>query len=116
MAMNIVDKIDRSVGIRHLLASVSDKSGLDTGRESLGRRHTGYVLTSGAAGMQQAAALRLSLGPLGLHHRGDARDPPAQHHPRIHQDRQAAESLLRSRARRVAGRAREAPVLDSGTG
>ena len=30
MAMNIVDRIDHSVGIRHLLASVSDKSGLDT--------------------------------------------------------------------------------------
>ena len=30
MALNIVDRIDNLVGIRHLLASVSDKSGLDT--------------------------------------------------------------------------------------
>ena len=30
MAMNIVDRIDHLVGIRHLLVSVSDKSGLDT--------------------------------------------------------------------------------------
>ena len=30
MAMNIVDRIDNLVGVRHLLVSVSDKSGLDT--------------------------------------------------------------------------------------
>ena len=30
MAMNIVDRIDNLVGIRHMLVSVSDKSGLDT--------------------------------------------------------------------------------------
>jgi phosphoribosylaminoimidazolecarboxamide formyltransferase/IMP cyclohydrolase len=30
MALNIVDRIDNLVGVRHLLASVSDKSGLDT--------------------------------------------------------------------------------------
>jgi phosphoribosylaminoimidazolecarboxamide formyltransferase/IMP cyclohydrolase len=30
MAMNIVDKIDRLVPVRHVLMSVSDKSGLDT--------------------------------------------------------------------------------------
>ena len=30
MAMNIVDKIDRRVTVRHVLMSVSDKSGLDT--------------------------------------------------------------------------------------
>ena len=30
MAVNIVDKIDRFVGVRHVLASVSDKSGLET--------------------------------------------------------------------------------------
>jgi len=30
MAMNIVDRIDNLVGVRHMLVSVSDKSGLDT--------------------------------------------------------------------------------------
>ena len=30
MAMNIVDKIDHWVNVRHVLMSVSDKSGLDT--------------------------------------------------------------------------------------
>ena len=30
MAMNIVDRIDSLVGVRHVLVSVSDKSGLDT--------------------------------------------------------------------------------------
>ncbi|NLE68228.1 MAG: hypothetical protein GX608_12485 [Lentisphaerae bacterium] len=30
MAVNIVEKIDRFIGVRHVLASVSDKSGLDT--------------------------------------------------------------------------------------
>jgi phosphoribosylaminoimidazolecarboxamide formyltransferase/IMP cyclohydrolase len=30
MALNIVDRIDNLVGVRHVLASVSDKSGLDT--------------------------------------------------------------------------------------
>ena len=30
MAMNVVDKIDHLVTVRHVLMSVSDKSGLDT--------------------------------------------------------------------------------------
>ena len=30
MAMNIVNRIDNLVGVRHMLVSVSDKSGLDT--------------------------------------------------------------------------------------
>ena len=30
MAMNIVDRIDNLVGVRHMLVSVSDKNGLDT--------------------------------------------------------------------------------------